>query len=167
MSRFRWSFQPNIACGAQPKLWSTVRWNFNAAIWWPRAIFHIDSMPAWCQLWTTWLWAFGYIRFTTSRRKSHVFCVSEKQHDRCRKRERFLVLTSAHHVELCGKTQIACIEANRVARKSHRTWPSGIRATGLICRPGYVDRQNLTYVAYKCSRSVGLQYLSCYTIMMQ
>ena len=41
---------------------------------------------------------------------------------RCRIRERFLVVTSAHRVERllsswCGKTQIAPIEANRVATK--------------------------------------------------
>ena len=31
------------------------------------------SMPAW---WTTWLWnsSIGYVRFTTLRRKCHVFC---------------------------------------------------------------------------------------------
>ena len=44
---------------------------------------------------------------------------------RCRRRERFLVLTSPHRVERllsswCGKTQIARIEAYRVATKSHR-----------------------------------------------
>ena len=80
-----------------------------------------------------WLHTFyDELPFTTSRRKSHIFRVSAKLYDcwlnpRCQKRERFLVLTSAHRVErlvstieLCGKTQIARIEANSVARKSHR-----------------------------------------------
>ena len=57
---------------------------------------------------------------------------------RCRRREQFLVLTSAHCVERllsswCGKTQIARIEANRMATKS--------RAAGQI---KYVERQMLT-----------------------
>ena len=54
MPRFRWSFQPKIAHGAHPNLRPTVCSNVHAAIWWPQAIFHIES-PAW---WTTWLWQF-------------------------------------------------------------------------------------------------------------
>ena len=33
MPRFRWSFQPKIARGADPKLRPTVRSNFHVAIW--------------------------------------------------------------------------------------------------------------------------------------
>ena len=51
---------------------------------------------------------------------------------RCWRIERFLVLTNAHHVERlpsswCGKTQIARIEC-----EAEPSWPSGIRAAGLI-----------------------------------
>ena len=82
---------------------------------------------------------------------------------RCRKRERFLVLNSAHSVERllsswCGKTQIAHIETDRVAIVAE--WNSGGRPD-----MKYVERQKLTNVEYKCSRTVQ-QYLSCYTIMM-
>ena len=86
-------------------------------------------MPAW---WTTWLWqvrAFGYIRFTTSRLKSQVFCVKLA---RWKKR----TIPSAHRVERllsswCGKTQIARIEANKMAT-TKPSWLRGIRAAGLI-----------------------------------
>ena len=111
MPRFRWSFQPKIASGALPKLWPTVRSNFHAAIWWPQTIFHIESMRAWCQqLWTTWLWPFGYIRFTTPRRKS--LCVWEAIRSLVKpamsKKRTILSFCPgcrALGIELCGKTQ--------------------------------------------------------------
>ena len=62
----------------------------------------------------------------TSVLRHHVVKVtSSLLNPRCRRRERFLFLTSAHRVERlpsswCGKTQIAHIEANRVATKRHR-----------------------------------------------
>ena len=93
-----------------------------AAIWWPQAIFHIESK---------------FLRYetrdcgnsdhlVTSVLRHHVIKVTYSMlNPRSWRRERFLVLTNAHHVERlpsswCGKTQIARIEANRVATKSHR-----------------------------------------------
>ena len=68
--------------------------------------------------------AFCYICFTISHHVEKV--TSSVLNPPYQRRERFLVLTSSHHVEhlllssWCGKTQIAHIEANRVATKSHR-----------------------------------------------
>ena len=64
---------------------------------------------------------FGYIRFTTSRRKSHVFYVKPTMlkkrtvlsFDQC-------ASCRTLAIELMRKMQIARIEANRVATKSHR-----------------------------------------------
>ena len=57
-------------------------------------------------------------------------------------------LDGAHRVE--SFLQVTCIVAG---------WNSGGRPD-----MKYVKSQKLTYIEYKCSRTV--QYLSCYTIMM-
>ena len=77
---------------------------------------------------------------------------------RCRRRERFLVLTSVHHVDRllsswCGKTQIARIEAEWPQRVIVAEWNSGGKP-----HMKYAERQHFTYVDYVCSRTV--QYLS-------
>ena len=92
MPRFRWSFQPKIAC-AHPNLRPSVLSNFRAVVWWPTS--NIREMPRHREWWTTWLRQInpfiGYVCFTTSRRKSHIFCLFNP---RCRRTERFLVLTN-------------------------------------------------------------------------
>ena len=93
MPRFRWSFQPNIAC-AHPNLRPSVLSIFRAVVWWLTS--NIREMPRHREWWTTWLRQInpfiGYVCFTTSRRKSHVFCLFNP---RCRRTERwFLVLTN-------------------------------------------------------------------------
>ena len=85
---------------------------------------------------------------------------------RCWRIERFLVLTNAHHVERLpsswwGKTQIVRIEGEA-------EWPQRAivakRYSGGRPDMKYFERQKLTYVDYKCSRTV--QYLSGYMIMI-
>ena len=80
---------------------------------------------------------FGYIRFTTSRRKSHVCYVKPAvlkkrtilSFDQCAS-----CRALAFYSSWCGKTQIARIEANRSSGHNFKepSWPSGIRAAGLI-----------------------------------
>ncbi len=76
----------------------------------------------------------GYLRFTTSRRKSDVFCFSTRD---VKKRtilsldlriEVLCCLDEAHRVacllpSLCGKTQMARVEADRAAIVAE--WNSG------------------------------------------
>ena len=65
---------------------------------------------------------FCYIRFTTSRRKSHVFYVIKPAMLKKRTILSFDECASCRTlaIELMRKMQIARIEANRVATKSHR-----------------------------------------------
>ena len=111
MSRFRWTFQHKIAPGAHPKLRPIVRSNFHAA---ENKFLHDE--PRDCG---------NSDHLVTSVLRHHIVKVTASMlNPQCRRGERFLVLTSAHHVERlpsswCGKTQIAHIEANRVAIKSH------------------------------------------------
>ena len=92
MPRFRWLFQPKIAC-AHPNLRPSVLSNFRAVVWWPTC--NSREMPRHREWWTTWLRQSnpfsGYVCFTTSHRKSHEFCLFNP---RCRRTERFLVLTN-------------------------------------------------------------------------
>ncbi len=61
----------------------------------------------------------------------------------------------------CGKTQIARIEANRVATNKRAIVVE--RHSGCRLDMKYFEHQKLTYVDYKCSPTV--QYLSCYIMM--
>ena len=89
-------------------------------------------MPAW---WTMWLWQFrpfGYIRFTTSCRKSHVFYV----------RPAMLKKRTILSFDQCASCRALAIElvrqkANSTFRSKNSghkepSWPSGIRAAVLI-----------------------------------
>ena len=105
MLHFRWSFQSKIARGAHLKLRPTVRSNSNAA--------YVPSGDRKQCFISQTLWLHSFYDITSSASKP-----------RCRRRERFLVLTNAHRVEhvlsrWCGKTQIARIKANRVATKCY------------------------------------------------
>ena len=166
MPRFRWSIQPKIARGAHPNLRPTVCSNVHAAIWWPQAMFHIESKflrdePRDCG---------NSDHFVTSVLRHYVVKVTYSMlNQRCWRRERFLVLTNAPYVEClssswCGKTQIARIEANRGGGHKGPSWPSGIRAAGLKWNTLSAKSWLTLTTTYKCSRTV--QYLSCYIIMM-
>ena len=103
-------------------------------------------------------------RLVTSVLRHHVVKgTSSMSNPRCRRRERFLVLTSAHRVERlpsnwCVKTPIA-----RMEHPKQTDWPQRAivaeRYSGGRSDMKYVERQQLTYVDYTCSRTV--QYLSC------
>ena len=133
MPRFRWSFQPKIARGAHPNLRPTVCSNVHAAIWWPQAIFHIESKflrdePRDCGHSRP----FGYIRFTTSRRKSHVFYVKPAMLKK-------ITIVSFDQRASCRTLAIELVRQNanstyRSKQSGHKepSWPSGIRAAGLI-----------------------------------
>ena len=83
MQRFRRSFQPKLA-GSHPNLRSTVRSTFSLlpSEWWPQAIFHIESISASQRPLVTFV-----LRHHVVKVASSVF------NPRCRRRQRFLVLT--------------------------------------------------------------------------
>ena len=63
MPRFRWSFQPTIAC-AHPNLRPSVRSNFRAVAWWPTTNMsrHRDWLTTWLRQANPFI---GYVCFTT------------------------------------------------------------------------------------------------------
>ena len=143
MPRFRRSFQPKIARGGHPNLRPTFCSNVHAAIWWPQAIFHIESK-----------W-------------HHVVKVTYSMlNPRCWRRERFLVFTNAHHVERLPSSWCVKMQIARIFKQTE--WPQRAivaeRYSGSRPDMKYFERQKLTYVDYKCSPTV--PYVSCYIIMM-
>ena len=124
MPRFRWSFQPQIAW-ANPNLRPTVRSNVRAVIWWPQAIFHIQSrrMRDEARDCGKSVRAPPLVSFVL---RHHVVKVMSSVFKlRCQRREGFSVLTSecgcyagwmGHIVSsLCVKRQMSLIEADEAA----------------------------------------------------
>ena len=134
-SLFGGHFNPTslAACTLRPSVHS----NCHAAIWWPQALFHIEGKFRRDEPRDRDVRPLGYIRFTTPRRKSHVFCV----------RPAMMKKRTILSFEQCASCRALAVEVVRQNENStYRSKQSGHR--GRVEFGQTVERQKSNYVEY-------------------
>ena len=158
MPRFRWSFQPKIACG-HPHLRPSV----------------LSKFPC-CRLVTNE----QYQRDATSSRvMDHVIAAIQPLHwlrllyDTTSEKSRILFVQPAMSKNRTILSFYQRIEVQCRLGEAHyveRLLPSQCGKTQMARRPSMLSKQTgkaiVAYVKYKYSRTVGLQYISCYVALI-